>query len=145
MILDPKDEMILGELPFHRACEELWWKEEGHEEYFAQMAEEEKKALRYNEGKVQYSYLLELPKSLGELCRVFEMGAKKYARGNWQKGGKPDEEYLDSAMRHMMDYKSGKTLDPEGQTHHLAHAVWNLLVLVELNHFKTYDVNKDSS
>lgn len=98
----------------------------------------EEKALRYNEGKVPYSFLLELPNSLAELCRVFEAGAKKYARGNWQKGGKPDEEYLDSAMRHLMALGRGEVIDPECGTHHAANAVWNLLVFVELNYYNTY-------
>lgn len=89
-------------------------------------------ALRYNEGKVQYSYVLELPKSMSELCRVFEAGAKKYSPGNWKKGGKPKEEYFDSHMRHVMAYWNGERNDPECGTHHLAHAVWNLLVYLEV-------------
>lgn len=92
----------------------------------------EVKAARHNSNKVPYDFLLDLPLSLGELCRVFEKGAEKYERDNWQIGGKPDSEYYACALRHIM--KSKKIdFDKETGCHHLAHAVWNLLVLLELN------------
>ena len=78
---------------------------------------------RYNYGKVPYSYLTDLPKALGSLCRVFEFGAAKYARDNWKKGLYP-QELLDSALRHIMAHRT-EALDEESKLPHLAHAVWN--------------------
>lgn len=90
-------------------------------------------ALRYNTGKPEYSYLLDLPHALEALIRVYEQGAIKYARGNWKKGGKPDGEYLDSALRHMFSHANEGHYDTDIGTVHIANAVWNLLALIELN------------
>lgn len=89
-------------------------------------------ALRYNAGKAELSYLLDLPRALTELCRVFEYGAAKYSRGNYKLGGKPDEEYLDAALRHVFAARTAAR-DPESGCLHLAHAIWNLAALIELN------------
>ncbi|MCA9333639.1 hypothetical protein KC963_01195 [Candidatus Saccharibacteria bacterium] len=97
----------------------------------------EEKALRYNEGKVPYSFLLDLPNATAELCRIFQNGAKKYDLDNWKKGFST-RELLNSALRHQMDFAKGDILDKEGDTHTLVHAAWNLLVAVELNYFNTY-------
>lgn len=35
-----EDETIFGELPFHKWCFDMWWIEEGHQEYFDKMEDE---------------------------------------------------------------------------------------------------------
>ncbi len=90
-------------------------------------------ALRYNQGKPDLSYTLDLPAALGALARVFEQGAIKYEDGNWKLGGKPDREYLASALRHLAKHKGGELYDPETGCLHAAHALWNIAVLLELN------------
>lgn len=90
-------------------------------------------ALRFNQGKPELSYVLDYPRATEAVCRVMEYGANKYARDNWKKGGKPDSEYLDACLRHMYADKSGEHIDPESNCFHLAHAIWNLLTLLELN------------
>ena len=87
---------------------------------------------RDNAGKPELSYLLSLPRALLALTRVFEQGAIKYERDNWLKGGKPDEEYLDSALRHIFANET-ETYDADTGCLHIAHAVWNLCALIELN------------
>ena len=87
---------------------------------------------RDNAGKPELSYLLSLPKALRALTRVFEQGAIKYERDNWLKGGKPDEEYLDSALRHILASEF-ETYDEDTGCLHIAHAIWNLCALIELN------------
>lgn len=89
-------------------------------------------ALRYNLGKPELSYLLSIPKAAQALAKVFSQGAIKYERDNWQRGGKPDEEYLDSALRHLFASQD-EDYDAETGCLHLAHAVWNLAALIELN------------
>jgi len=76
--------------------------------------------------------------ALEEVSRVMQKGREKYPDDspgipNWTLGGKPDAEYLGAARRHMAKYKRGEIYDQEFGTHHLAHAVWNLLALLTLN------------
>lgn len=99
-----------------------------------------KTALRDNKGKDELSYLLDLPKANAALAHVFRQGAKKYSRGNWQLGGKPDTEYLDAALRHITKHVNEGVFDHETGALHLAHAIWNLAALIELNVAPVYDV-----
>jgi hypothetical protein len=71
------------------------------------------------------------PQSFRELCKVYEYGSKKYARGNYRKGA-PLTTYLDSALRHILAYGAGETNDAESACHHLAHALWNLWIAADL-------------
>lgn len=96
-------------------------------------------ALRDNAGKPQLSFVLGFRKALGALARVFEQGAIKYERDNWRKGGKPDQEYLDSAMRHLAALGSGELYDPDTGCLHAAHVMWNMGALLELNTLSDYD------
>lgn len=60
------------------------------------------------------------PIGLRRLAVIFERGAIKYESRNWEKGF-PISRYLDSAERHINQYKEG--LRDED---HLAQAAWNL-------------------
>ncbi len=92
-------------------------------------------ALRYNEGKPKLSEVLMFGNAIKNLAMVMQQGAVKYERRNWLLGGKPDEEYLDSAMRHITEFiEEGEVYDPESGCHHLAHAVWNLNAIQRLNY-----------
>lgn len=94
-----------------------------------------KEALRYNEGKPKMSYFMRsFPKMMEAIARVKEFGANKYDDGNWRLGNKPDEEYYDSLFRHLDYHFKGELYDSDSGCLHLAHAVWNLCALLELNH-----------
>lgn len=90
-------------------------------------------ALRFNSGKPHVSYILHFPCSIESIARIMEYGAKKYGDMNWAKGGKPDTEYLDSCMRHILKFVEGEPIDEESGCHHIGHAIWNLLALMDLN------------
>jgi hypothetical protein len=99
------------------------------------------KMMRYNEGKPELSHVLEFPTMLEEWARVCAVGARKYERGNWKLGGRPREEFLDSAMRHLLAMANGEEFyrehDENGEEinvviSHAAAVVWNLAALVEL-------------
>lgn len=92
-------------------------------------------ALRDNAGKPELSYLLDLPRALEALVLVFEQGAIKYERGNWKKGGKPDTEYVNSALRHLFALAQSD-FDSDTGCMHAAHVMWNMAALIELN--RTY-------
>lgn len=91
-------------------------------------------AARMNEGKPELSYLLHFPTAIEGFARVKMLGAAKYERGNWKKGGKPDNEYLDACLRHLTAFVSGEMFAPDSGCAHLAHAAWNLFALMELNY-----------
>ena len=63
--------------------------------------------------------------AIKRVAQRLEMGAKKYGDNDW-KNGIPSEMLLDSALRHIFQYKEGK-LDED----HLAAAVTNLLQIME--------------
>ncbi len=67
-------------------------------------------ANRFNSGKTQLSYMLDANIAMEGMCKVFEFGAIKYARGNWKKGLDVTE-CIDSLLRHLIAYHSGKVLD----------------------------------
>lgn len=86
---------------------------------------------RYNEGKVDFTYVLSAPKSLEGLAKVYEFGAKKYARDNWKKG----LTYLTlvaSLMRHLLKFLGGENLDDESKLPHVSHVLWNAQILAEM-------------
>lgn len=91
-------------------------------------------AARMNNGKPQLSFLLQFPTAVEAFARVKELGAIKYERDNWQLGGKPDWEYLDACLRHVMAFMSGEYYAEDTGCPHLAHAAWNLFALQELNY-----------
>ena len=95
---------------------------------------EEGQSKRFNEGKPKLSYILKYTHVLEAFSRVMELGAYKYGDDNWKLGGKPDGEYIDSMTRHLTAWLKGEKYDPDSGCNHLAHAIWNLCTLLELNH-----------
>lgn len=91
------------------------------------------KALRYDQGKPELVYLLDFNRALDAVAKVCEQGAIKYAPLNWKKGGKPDEEYINSCLRHLKEWRNDGQYDRDLGTLHVANAAWNLLALLELN------------
>jgi len=52
------------------------------------------------------------PQVFTRYARHMKIGEIKHGRANWQKGGYPKEEYLESAMRHLLLLADGdKTED----------------------------------
>jgi hypothetical protein len=91
-------------------------------------------ALRFNQGKPKLGYILHFPHTIEALARILEYGAVKYEDMNWKKGGKTDSEYLDAAMRHLTKWLKGNPFDDESGCSHLGQTIWNLMVLLEVNH-----------
>ena len=74
--------------------------------------------------------------SLGEVVAVLTSGASRYGDNNWRAVANGQERYFAAAMRHITDYKCGKTIDKDSGMRTLAHAVCDLLFLMELTNAK---------
>jgi hypothetical protein len=97
--------------------------------------EAHEKALRYNEGKPEWS-LIDFP-SLEPLIEVLKYGSQKYATDNWKKE-MPEKEILNSMMRHMVAILSGEIVDKESQKPHIGHIMANAM-------FYSYHYTKNGS
>lgn len=89
------------------------------------------KRMSYGEGKAMREpsdgkgrYDLITPFGLRRVAKWYELGAKKYADRNWEKGI-PFSRCIDSAKRHIDKYVIGMPNED-----HLAAAVWNLLAII---------------
>lgn len=84
----------------------------------------EEKALRYNEGKLKWSYVHFA--SLEPMVKVLEFGAEKYDPHNWKKG-LDKTEILESSMRHLTALLDGEDIDPESGLGHMGHIMCNAM------------------
>lgn len=84
--------------------------------------------VKHDSGKLKYSLL---PfSSLSSVVEVLMFGEQKYAKDNWKDVADPKTRYFDAAMRHLIQWKEGETLDKESKLPHLAHATCCLLFLL---------------
>jgi len=73
-------------------------------------------------------------KALESTIDVLEFGAKKYGAHNWKMVDEAKQRYSDAAMRHLLAYFSGETIDTESGLPHLSHAQCCLMFLNEIEH-----------
>lgn len=85
-------------------------------------------AVKFDHDKPRYDLLP--AHALDELVKVYTVGAQKYAPHNWLKGMKYSRIFA-ALMRHCWAFWRGEQLDPETGLHHMAHAAWGCLALVE--------------
>lgn len=89
----------------------------------------ENKAIREpTEGKGRFDLIT--PFAEDRIAKWYELGSKKYADRNWEKG-MPFSRYIDSTKRHINKFVKG--MEDED---HLAAAIWNLMAIIhhqELN------------
>lgn len=81
---------------------------------------------KLDSGKVDLSFLPY--ESLTGPARVFEYGARKYARDNWR-GGMPYLRLWAALMRHLWAFLQGEELDEESGLPHIDHALCTLMML----------------
>jgi hypothetical protein len=82
------------------------------------------KALRYNEGKLQWG--LVHFKSLEPMVRTLEFGALKYSPNNWMKS-MDKRQILESMQRHLAAILDGEEIDPESNQSHIGHIMCNCM------------------
>ena len=86
-----------------------------------------------SDGKGRYDLIT--PFGLMRLAKWYELGSKKYADRNWEKG-MPFSRYIDSAKRHIDKFVMG--MEDED---HLSAAVWNLMAI--MHHQELEQLNFD--
>lgn len=82
---------------------------------------------RFNEGKRRWALLSW--SAMGELVKVLEFGATKYAPFNWAKGLSWTET-SESLMRHLTAWLQGEDRDSETGLSHMAHVMCNAMFLM---------------
>lgn len=66
-----------------------------------------------------------------QVGEVMRLGRNKYGPFNWRAQPVTASTYIDAAMRHLMSWWDGETVDPESGESHLAHAVAGLFVIMD--------------
>jgi hypothetical protein len=74
--------------------------------------------------------ILEFPKALEAVTRVFEYGAQKYGRRNWRLGRNYCDT-IDSLARHAVLFINGEDIDEESGLPHVDFLVSNAMFLSE--------------
>lgn len=87
----------------------------------------ETKGTKHDQGKPQIH--LVPTEAIEAAARALGFGAIKYDRWNYR-GGITHTRLYDSVMRHMMEYLSGRSVDPESGLDPLDHAIAALSMLI---------------
>lgn len=69
-------------------------------------------------------------RAVREVVRVLDFGARKYAPGGWRDVPDSEDRYFSAAMRHLVAWRDGETVDVESGLPHLAHAACCVLFLL---------------
>lgn len=85
--------------------------------------------MKFDTDKIRYD--LVPPHAIQHLAKVLTFGAKKYKPNNWRNNTDLSR-YEGALLRHFEAYRMGEMLDPETGMPHLAHALTNLVFLLEL-------------
>ncbi len=88
----------------------------------------EESGIKFDEEKIRLDLIPVAP--LLELGKVLTFGALKYSPNNWRGGFKWSRTYA-ATLRHLFAWFSGETYDKETGINHLAHAMCNIVFLLE--------------
>jgi len=86
-------------------------------------------AARFSKGKIRHDLMA--PWALDQIARVYTYGTIKYDDDNWWKGLRWKKEVFGCILRHIWKWFRGEKYDDESGLHHLAHAAWNCMALME--------------
>jgi len=87
-----------------------------------------KQGVKYDYGKPRYDLIS--AHGLHQLIEVYTQGCQKYDDHNWRKGMKWGR-IFGAMMRHAWAFWRGESIDEDSGLHHLAHAAWGCLTLME--------------
>lgn len=92
--------------------------------------------LHHDQGKPSLALLSRI--ALEDTARVMDFGAKKYDAHNWRKGISWTA-IMNSALRHLYAFNDGEDMDEESGLSHLAHAMCDVMFLLEYYHLDMSD------
>lgn len=92
---------------------------------------EKDQAIKADSEKIRLELLPVRP--LLDVGKVLTFGAKKYEARNWEKGFAWSRPYA-AALRHLFAWWSGETYDKETGLNHLAHALCEIMFLLEFSY-----------
>lgn len=95
---------------------------------FSESPPQKVEAIKYDGKKPDLSLLS--PIAMVKVAQVMTFGRQKYGADNWRKGLQWTR-YLAASLRHIFAYLGGEDKDPETGISHLAHAVCDLMFLLE--------------
>ena len=84
---------------------------------------------RFSAGKTRFD--LVAPWAMDQIAQVYTYGTIKYDDDNWWKGLKWKKDVFGCICRHIWKWFRGEKHDDESGLHHLAHAAWNCMALME--------------
>ncbi|KKL12261.1 hypothetical protein LCGC14_2537540 [marine sediment metagenome] len=79
---------------------------------------------KHDQGKLRYDLIP--PDVMDEVAFVLTHGAQKYGDRNWELGIEHSRT-IAAAERHIAAFKAREQLDADGNTHHLANAIVELM------------------
>ena len=92
-----------------------------------------KAGIKYDQEKERYDLVPVL--ALEEVAKVLTAGAHKYNEDyeeeNWRKVPNATRRYFSATQRHLAKVRKGEMHDTETKLHHYAHAITNLMFLLE--------------
>ena len=69
--------------------------------------------------------------AIESVVKILTQGAKEYGEYNWKKVKNFNNRYYAALMRHIISWRKGELVDKKSGHPHLAHAVCNLIFLLE--------------
>ena len=84
--------------------------------------------LKFDADKLRYE--LVPIEAIEEIAKVLTYGADKYKPNSWQLVEPFEDRYYAAAMRHIMAWRKGESIDLESKLNHLSHALCNIMFLL---------------
>jgi len=85
------------------------------------------------------------PVALLHLSKAMMNGRDKYGLMNWREKNISASIYYDAAMRHLISWYDGETMDPESGVHHLGHVMACCAILLDGELLGTLNDNRAST
>lgn len=85
--------------------------------------------IKYDAGKLRYDLMPDRAEKA--IVEILTFGANKYGDRNWTRLENIDARCFAAARRHLAAWRGGVDTDSETGLHHLAHAIVNLMFILE--------------
>lgn len=84
---------------------------------------------RFSDGKIRHDLIPPWP--IEQIALIYSFGVRKYSENNWWGGLRWRKDVFGCILRHIWKWCRGEKNDKESGLHHLAHAAWNCIALME--------------